>query len=484
MADNVSASSVNNITEEELTNAAEGLTGNVQGQLDDLSNRMNTPPEINQVNGVRVVSANVDANGSRPKLMLMWDITTWWNLETGNISDGAKGFTGHIYAARNFGYSNSVVCELIARVNYNKVSEPDGANLVLKTSNDMFRPVIVHRTTDDTYHLAVIVTGHDKIVRFCGLFANFGAWEGQRINYNGNALPTGYEMACDKWSYIMPQYTLPISNGGTGEKTANAALNVLTEAAQTENDSYAFSDDDSLLWKYTSAASDKTKTFKTKFSKLWNYIRTKILDDKIFVGYRGDIPMADLDTFVSRKPGTYKVTVSNGSYILIVLSMQSGGASALEIFSKWDMTEVKVRTVIDNNRYSQWVPLAFKDASVQKAGGTMTGELHLEKNFANSGGGVFVKDTVKGTEVWMGVGSGQLNHGLFSATLNKWMVYANETGVTLNGNALTATKATQDSDGKVIKDTYAKKTDVTKISFSASEPTTVGANEIVMVYEE
>ena len=287
LADDVSASTVNTITEEELTNAAEGLTGNVQEQLDALSNRMNTPPEINQVNDIRVVSANVGANGARPKLILMWNVTAWWNLGTGDILDGAKGFTGHIYAARNFGFNNSVVCELIARVNYNKVSEPDDVNLVLKTSNNMFRPVIVHRTTDDTYHLAVIVTGHDKIIRFCGLFASFSTWEGQVLNYVGmSELPTGYEPACGQWSYIMPQYTLPISNGGTGKTNAQDAFDALINAI-TEGDATAELMDDDFWVSQHVNGNDPTVNKKTyrrrKLVSLWNYIKTKIVDRKSVV---------------------------------------------------------------------------------------------------------------------------------------------------------------------------------------------------------
>lgn len=46
----------------------------------------------------------------------------------------------------------------------------------------------------------------------------------------------------------------------------------------------------------------------------------------------------------------------------------------------------------------------------------------------------------KGTEVAFGVGDGGLNHGVWSGKLNRWIVYANESSIYLNGNALTATK--------------------------------------------
>ena len=48
--------------------------------------------------------------------------------------------------------------------------------------------------------------------------------------------------------------------------------------------------------------------------------------------------------------------------------------------------------------------------------------------------------TDNGTEVAFGVGDGGLNHGVWSGKLNRWIVYANESSIYLNGNALTATK--------------------------------------------
>lgn len=45
-----------------------------------------------------------------------------------------------------------------------------------------------------------------------------------------------------------------------------------------------------------------------------------------------------------------------------------------------------------------------------------------------------------GTEVAFGVGESGLNHGVWSGKLNRWIVYADESSIYLNGNALTATK--------------------------------------------
>lgn len=48
--------------------------------------------------------------------------------------------------------------------------------------------------------------------------------------------------------------------------------------------------------------------------------------------------------------------------------------------------------------------------------------------------------TDKGTEVAFGVGNSGVNHGVWSEKLNRWIVYADERSIYLNGNALTATK--------------------------------------------
>lgn len=54
------------------------------------------------------------------------------------------------------------------------------------------------------------------------------------------------------------------------------------------------------------------------------------------------------------------------------------------------------------------------------------------------------------------IGTGNINHGLYDSKASKWMIYADDSGnVTVNGNATTATKATQDESGNNIKASYA-----------------------------
>ena len=51
-----------------------------------------------------------------------------------------------------------------------------------------------------------------------------------------------------------------------------------------------------------------------------------------------------------------------------------------------------------------------------------------------------VKRTDSGTEIAFGVGSGGINHGLWSYALNKWMIYGDASNVYLNGTADKANK--------------------------------------------
>lgn len=76
--------------------------------------------------------------------------------------------------------------------------------------------------------------------------------------------------------------------------------------------------------------------------------------------------------------------------------------------------------------------------------------------------------TDKGTEVAFGVGDGGLNHGVWSGKLNRWIVYADESSIYLNGNALTATKL------KTARTITANLASSTAGSFDGSANITVG----------
>ena len=78
-------------------------------------------------------------------------------------------------------------------------------------------------------------------------------------------------------------------------------------------------------------------------------------------------------------------------------------------------------------------PTAAEVGALPTSGGTLTGTLTMSKASGNTY--YYAQRTDTGTTVRMGVGEGGINHGLYSDTLGKWMVYANATKVYLNGTA-------------------------------------------------
>lgn len=84
----------------------------------------------------------------------------------------------------------------------------------------------------------------------------------------------------------------------------------------------------------------------------------------------------------------------------------------------------------------------LKDALVQgdlvTTGDIRATAINVSKGETNVGAEVTVERSDTGTSLFLGVGSGGTNHGVYSNTLDKWMVYADASNVYLNGNAETA----------------------------------------------
>ena len=91
---------------------------------------------------------------------------------------------------------------------------------------------------------------------------------------------------------------------------------------------------------------------------------------------------------------------------------------------------------------------------------TSTATLKTKKFLAVSASGEqqeFVAQRTGGSSVALMVGTGNVNHGVYSITAAKWLIYSDASGnVTVNGNAASATKATQDGSGNTITSTYLK----------------------------
>lgn len=149
----------------------------------------------------------------------------------------------------------------------------------------------------------------------------------------------------------------------------------------------------------------------------------------------------------------------------------------------------KVYLVYQTNNISQgWLEgnnALNIDASkyVLKSGDTMTGNLNL--NVSN--GAVKVTDPTYGVATSLLVGSGHINHGLYSynyyngtslVSNGTWMLYRNTNGdVIMNGNA------SKDSDGNVITSTYIKQgTEVQTTGTDLNDYTTTGIYHFTSSY--
>ena len=65
-------------------------------------------------------------------------------------------------------------------------------------------------------------------------------------------------------------------------------------------------------------------------------------------------------------------------------------------------------------------------------------QIEVSKGVANENASVTVERSDTGVSLFLGIGSGGTNHGVYSNKLDKWLVYGDASSVHLNGNAETA----------------------------------------------
>lgn len=106
----------------------------------------------------------------------------------------------------------------------------------------------------------------------------------------------------------------------------------------------------------------------------------------------------------------------------------------------------------------------LKDALVQgdlvTTGDIRATAINVSKGETNVGVEVTVERSDTGTSLFLGVGSGGTNHGVYSNTLDKWMVYADASNVYLNGTATSAntstTRAASDNSTNIATTAFVK----------------------------
>ena len=78
---------------------------------------------------------------------------------------------------------------------------------------------------------------------------------------------------------------------------------------------------------------------------------------------------------------------------------------------------------------------ALKVTAPMVASATADGSITIEHGTASNDAMLITRRTDTGTSMGVGVGTGGTNHGIYSHTLGKWMIYGTSSAVMVNGNA-------------------------------------------------
>ena len=175
---------------------------------------------------------------------------------------------------------------------------------------------------------------------------------------------------------------------------------------------------DRKAWTFSSSGNT---TFPRGGVEVGNYIDLHTADDTM--DFTGRLHLANGQMAVVSTDGGYSSTAGNdgGRYVFrhdgsIGYQKYTGSSSSWGSLSYFDVTK-------------KYLPLT---------GGTLTGEVNVEVGSGSAR--VSSKRTDTSVKVSLLVGSAGVNHGVWSDTLGKWIVYADSSNIHLNGNAETATK--------------------------------------------
>lgn len=146
------------------------------------------------VGRIRMKNYTVPDNAGRQKLLLMWDVTDWYNTQGSEHIENSKGFSGMIICIRGTGYlSRYGTADITIGANYDKKLE--AANPLFTNYPTQYCPMLVHRESDDTYHLAMKISGSGRIITLVGTFLNYGEMENEWVLFAaGESFAEGYEL--------------------------------------------------------------------------------------------------------------------------------------------------------------------------------------------------------------------------------------------------------------------------------------------------
>ncbi len=146
------------------------------------------------VGNIRMKNYNVPDNGGRQKLLLMWDVTDWYNTQGSEHIENPKGFSGMIICIRNSDYTSRYgTADITICANYDKKLAE--ANPLFTNYPTQYCPMLVHRESDDTYHLAMKISGSGRTITLVGTFLNYDAMENEWVLFaDRESFAEGYEL--------------------------------------------------------------------------------------------------------------------------------------------------------------------------------------------------------------------------------------------------------------------------------------------------
>lgn len=135
---------------------------------------------------------NSNDNGGRPKLLLLYDVTTWYDKN----SDAKQmaGFNGIVSIIRPNGFGSEKIILLTAFVNYTNYGI---YSRNLYTSSNILVPCIVQRASDKKYFLALKCNFSSYTCDFIGRWTGGNPLFTEILYASGEGLPAGYTIVYD-----------------------------------------------------------------------------------------------------------------------------------------------------------------------------------------------------------------------------------------------------------------------------------------------
>ena len=184
---------------------------------------------------VSTYQTKIPDNQGRWKYLLMYDITDWISAKS---NAPTRAFDGYFISSRSSGYvHNNYMGNLSIVASYNGVNS-DGSpiksdndsSLRLRTTSEMYKPVILHNTSTNKYYLALETYGGGRDLVLFGIFQGtfVGTWvQNVGQSFTPGTLPDGYELYSDGF------YSIPYGRA-IADKNGKDITEYLADAAYAD----------------------------------------------------------------------------------------------------------------------------------------------------------------------------------------------------------------------------------------------------------